>query len=314
MPIVKLQLSQIEIDPSLQCREKQDVDTIAEYSAAYKAGAKIPPMVVFNDGKKRWLADGFHRHPAAKSAGLKTIAVEERKGTKRDALLFAVSANAEHGLRRTNADKRRAVETLLSDAEWSKWPGAEIARRCAVTHTFVNNVKREIAPKMPETVSGEIQRAPAKTAKKAPLPKIADSSVKSENSESDNDIEGLLDDEPAGGQTDDPMRSAEVETLHAAHDAHNPTREIANRIKEIIRDWEAIGQDAHPFISAQSIVAHLKSAADEIRLGQPHASCPYCKGAKCRAREGWVTACKGTGWVPKAVYDSAPDKENTVTL
>jgi hypothetical protein len=57
---------------------------------------------------------------------------EIRQGSLRDAILFACGANAVHGLRRTNKDKRRAVRTLLKDPEWSQWTDVEIARRCAV--------------------------------------------------------------------------------------------------------------------------------------------------------------------------------------
>ena len=63
--------------------------------------------------------------------------------------LYAVGANASHGLRRTNTDKRRAVVRLLRDYEWSKWSDREIARRCGVANSFVGNVRRQI------TVLGE---------------------------------------------------------------------------------------------------------------------------------------------------------------
>jgi hypothetical protein len=46
-------------------------------------------------------------------------------------------------LRRTNADKRNAVKTLLYDAEWSKWSDREIARRCGVSSEFVHKSRRE---------------------------------------------------------------------------------------------------------------------------------------------------------------------------
>lgn len=35
------------------------------------------------------------------------MATEVLRGTKRDAILYSVGANSTHGLRRTNADKRR---------------------------------------------------------------------------------------------------------------------------------------------------------------------------------------------------------------
>lgn len=53
-------------------------------------------------------------------------------------------ANASHGLRRTNEDKRRAVTVLLTDSEWAKWADREIARRCGVDHRFVASVKSSL--------------------------------------------------------------------------------------------------------------------------------------------------------------------------
>ena len=67
-----------------------------------------------------------------------------RQGDRRDAILHSVGANATHGLRRTNADKRRAVSILLQDelvavdpATGDPWSDREVALRCVVTHPFV---------------------------------------------------------------------------------------------------------------------------------------------------------------------------------
>lgn len=48
--------------------------------------------------------------------------------------------------RRTNADKRRAVETLLRDEEWKKWSDREIARRCGVDNSFASRVRESLLP------------------------------------------------------------------------------------------------------------------------------------------------------------------------
>lgn len=48
------------------------------------------------------------------------------------------------GERRTNADKRKAVLTLLNDEEWGKWSDREIGRRCCVCHPFVGNVRSSL--------------------------------------------------------------------------------------------------------------------------------------------------------------------------
>lgn len=57
---------------------------------------------------------------------------------------YAVGANAAHGLRRTNADKRRAVTMLLDDPESVQWSDREIAKACAVSHEFVRQQRAAI--------------------------------------------------------------------------------------------------------------------------------------------------------------------------
>jgi vacuolar-type H+-ATPase subunit I/STV1 len=105
---------------------------------------EFPPVVVFNDGANYWLVDGFHRWHANKKAGFLDIECEIHDGTRRDAVLWSVGANASHGLRRTNDDKRKAVLTLLEDLEWSEWSDSEIGRRCNVSHTFVSRIKKSM--------------------------------------------------------------------------------------------------------------------------------------------------------------------------
>jgi hypothetical protein len=116
---------------------------IEEYTTALFCGDTFPPIVVFYDGADYWLADGFHRLEAHRRHGLEEIDADIRQGTRRDAVLYACGANASHGLRRTNADKRRAVETLLNDQEWSQWSDREIARRCGVGNRFVSDMRQE---------------------------------------------------------------------------------------------------------------------------------------------------------------------------
>jgi hypothetical protein len=44
-------------------------------------------------------------------------------------------------LRRSNADKRRAVETLLADPEWMTWSDNAIAKACAVSPRTVSAIR-----------------------------------------------------------------------------------------------------------------------------------------------------------------------------
>lgn len=120
-----------------------DEKLVEHYAQAMKDGAVFPPVVVFADGSKFYLADGFHRVGAAKANRLKEIDADVRQpvngeSAQRSAILHACAANDTHGRNRTAEDKRRAVETLLKDPEWSKWTDREIARQCRVSREFVN--------------------------------------------------------------------------------------------------------------------------------------------------------------------------------
>ncbi len=145
MTAASISVGKIRTDGGTQPRAELSAETIAEYREAMAAGSAFPPVVVFYDGTDHWLADGFHRLEATKATGAKEIAADVRQGTQRDAVLFSAGANAAHGLRRTNADKRRAVERLLADKEWSKWSDRKIAEACGVTHPFVGKLRAERA-------------------------------------------------------------------------------------------------------------------------------------------------------------------------
>src|SRR6266446_5418739 len=107
-----------------------------------EGGLRFPAIVLFTDGQHYWLGDGFHRILAARAAGLTDFPADVRPGAQRDALLYSISSNAEHGLPRTNADKRKAVLLLLADAEWSQWSDGQIARRCQVSQVFVSKLRK----------------------------------------------------------------------------------------------------------------------------------------------------------------------------
>ncbi len=145
-----LALDQIQVDGTTQMRVAGiDPGVVAEYGEAMEAGAAFPAIIVFYDGTAYWPGDGFHRIEAARRIGLEAIAADVREGGQRDALLFAASANAAHGLRRTQADKRQSVETLLRDPMWSKWSDREIGKACAVDHKTVGRVRRELTGEIP---------------------------------------------------------------------------------------------------------------------------------------------------------------------
>lgn len=140
-----ISIDKIRIDGGTQIRIEPNQETIDNYTALYSDGVNFPPIIVFFDGVDYWLADGFHRYFAAINAGRSEINETVINGTKRDAILFSLGANGTHGLNRTNADKRNAVETMLKDAEWVKWSDNAIARQCHVSPTFVGSIRKSLS-------------------------------------------------------------------------------------------------------------------------------------------------------------------------
>src|SRR5437868_8174354 len=144
--ITYLCLADIKADPTCQARVTTDATTIADYAEIMtEEGNVFPPVVVYYDGADYWLSDGFHRYGAGKKAGLGSLKAEIRQGTRRDAVLNAVGANAT--LRRTREDKRHAVSILLADEEWSKWSNRTIAHRCGVDEKLVRTLRSASAAK-----------------------------------------------------------------------------------------------------------------------------------------------------------------------
>lgn len=150
-------LSDIVADTAAQPRAELDPFLVDEYAEAMKRGDEFPAVVLF-EGKdgKLYLADGFHRRAAAEEAGLEEIAAlvhktyargkdGKREEGLRAAILYSCGANAEHGKRRTNADKRRAVEALLGDSEWKKRSARWIAEACRVGKTLVAEVRSQLS-------------------------------------------------------------------------------------------------------------------------------------------------------------------------
>ena len=144
-------VEKIRIDCGTQSREKIDQQVVSDYAVALKEGAKFPAVVVFHDGLEYYLADGFHRYLSHVQAGRSEIEAEVKNGTLRDAILYSLSANDSHGLRRTNADKRKSVMTLLEDEEWKQWSSSEISRSCKVSTVFVIKIRNALGDK-PEVV------------------------------------------------------------------------------------------------------------------------------------------------------------------
>jgi uncharacterized spore protein YtfJ len=152
-----LTLDTIDIYGGTQTRVETNDDAINSYADEMAGGAVFPPITVFYDGSKYWLADGFHRFLAAQRNELPSISAEVHEGSRTDALRHALGANSTNGIYRSNADKRNAVEIALE--EWPNMSNSVIAELCRVSGDLVrrNRIAMEkmerIAPR--ETVTGK---------------------------------------------------------------------------------------------------------------------------------------------------------------
>jgi hypothetical protein len=133
---------QIHCDAGTQTRVGVDSSVVDEYAERMAAGDVFPPLDVFFDGSKYYLADGFHRLLAATHNKLTTFPCSVHSGTIKDALWFAIGANKTNGIRRNHGDVRRAVELALN-----KFPGKsqqEIADQVGCNQSTVARVKADV--------------------------------------------------------------------------------------------------------------------------------------------------------------------------
>ncbi len=166
-----LKLDDITILPELQSRENGlNEEVVTEYVERFEPLRGLGPIpgganeipyaqaenrydatgmprleTVTPDHSTYWLASGFHRFEALERIGCETeIPVEVYEGSMNDAKYISMTANRNHGLRRSNADKRRAVRMAL-EHEWTyQMSNVAIAELVGVSDRFVATVRREL--------------------------------------------------------------------------------------------------------------------------------------------------------------------------
>jgi hypothetical protein len=301
----KVMVEHIEYDSENQARERLDQETVAEYAQAMEDGADLPPIVCYHDGSTYWLADGFHRYHAARKRGEKLLDAQVIKGSRDDARWHAAGANTAHGLKRSPADKRRAVRLALELRP--SMSDRAIAQHCGVHHETVADVRRGAS-------GGENRHLPAQPRvgldgktypARRPEPRAQATESPVEPSDPWEDSEG--DDEPAAA----PVKAAAAPAKPARVDGKG--RVIPENIAEAfldqradVNEWLAdfraiserlLGQrtkSGYASIAWPEIEAALLRVANAVRAeALPYAVCPYCSGDGC-------DACKGNGWLPRA--------------
>lgn len=150
-------IADIVFDAGTQIRAAINEDVVMAYAERMTAGDQFPPVVLFHDGSRYYLADGFHRSLAAQRNGLTEIPAEVRPGTKTDALWFALGANRSNGQRLSEDDKRHAIEVAY--ATWPDRGQREIAEQIGCSQRYVSTVREQIQVRtgshLPDMVTGK---------------------------------------------------------------------------------------------------------------------------------------------------------------
>ncbi len=193
-------IDRIDTTGGTQMRCRIDDDTVADYRAAMLDGAGFPAVVVFAEGRKYWLADGFHRYRARLSLGARDIRCEVHVGDRFDAIAYAVGANKTNGLRRTNADKQMAVRAALSLERLATWSDRAIADLVGVDHKTVASMRTPSGGEIPQLAPNRVKGKDGKSypAPKSQTPRVAARGVDRPSMPSPSRIE-------TGGHDSDPV-------------------------------------------------------------------------------------------------------------
>ena len=313
----QLLIESIRIDGGTQSRAEIHTDTVTEYVDAIQTGAKMPPILVFHDGTDYWLAEGFHRLLAYQRAEKRNILADVKQGTKDDAAWASAGANVTHGLRRTNADKRKATEMALrlrpdlNDISLANHCGvhtnnvAAVRRAMEATSQIVRSdtrvrsdgtpFKMPTNPPIPTRQTPPIPTRPASQPVGQPMPASLIQIIPPTPARRPG---------PQTGQTDatgHPIPDHLIELWDRRTEIEDLLAHVS-KARCAIQDAQ---RDADPLfaeLNTSSTLANLNTAYDQIKATAPHAVCPWCHGTlsdQCRA-------CKGRGMIGSFAWGRVP--------
>lgn len=143
----RVKLDAIVFDAGTQIRVSINEQVVTDYAERMTDGIEFPPVVLFHDGVRYYLADGFHRTLAAKRNQFRDIEADVTVGTRADALWFALGANKTNGQRLTDADKKHAVG--LAIAAFPDHSAPRIAEQVGCSQQYVQQLRARM-----DTTSG----------------------------------------------------------------------------------------------------------------------------------------------------------------
>ena len=281
---MKVDVQALVIDPRLQARAHHEPDALAEYYAAYASKVRLPPLQAYRVDGELHVVDGFHRLAAAINAGLGFVAVDVvGEGSIDDAVWYATGVNQAHGIRRTRADKRRAVEMAVSSSIGLEQSSSIVASHVGVSREFVSRVRTEweagqraAGADLPDTTVDTLGR-------RQPKRRVTEAHVEPETSP-----DGVI---PKPGENEDnPAESPENAPVAKLPDYGRTLEHVAAGFRLARREAakcvpaELVSLRQRVEHASRGIEAALKLAAPVEHAKCGGSGCPTCGG------RGWVTA------------------------
>ena len=299
----ELLIETIRIDGGTQSRETIDQQYVADLAEVIKSGTRLPAIEVYGDGTDVWCADGYHRLKAHLAAGKRTIRCNVHKGTLADAIWASCAANKEHGLRRTNVDKRRAVEMALKIQP--KLSARAVADHVGVDEGMVRQCKVRCGIPAPEQVTG-------KDGKEYPARKIrppweaegGNAPPPADNGEPETpDREPVATTRtPVDGRVDavgKPIPAHLRGLFERATEVQALLTQLTS-LKSVLKRAELSEDVLFGDVNYNSVFAAVQTAYDGIKATVPYAVCPWCHGVMSDQCRG----CGHRGVLGKYRYDT----------
>ena len=159
-----LSVADVTVDAGTRVREEIDDAVVDEYVQRLDDGVWFPPVVVFCDGSRYCLADGFHRLEAFRKAGRAEIEATVYSGSRDAALWFALGASRAYGQRLTRADKWHAIGLVLRT--WPDLSADRISSQLGCSRDYVAKVRAQ----------SSLGRGPSRPSRRRPSQRARDRS------------------------------------------------------------------------------------------------------------------------------------------
>lgn len=299
----ELLIDSISTAEGVQSRTKTDSAYVTELAELIKEGKRLPPIEVFRDGKTNRAADGFHRILAHVVAGKKTIRCNVHKGGVKEACLASTAANQQHGLRRSQEDKRKAVNMTL--ALLPEKSDQFVANHCGVCRQLVWTLRQSRKVSTCMNIQVDQRTGVDGKTRRIPPPPPAREDVT----------------QPAATPNRRPPPPAPPPTPkdELGHTIPDHLTELFERGREIQEHLTVLGDlrtkivhacdndddQLYAELNLQPVQAAFQTIIDQLKATKPYAVCPWCHGVTSSSCKG----CGKRGVVGKYRWDTTVPRE-----